>query len=105
MKIPKLMKTYCEHCKKHTEHAVSQMKPKGRSSAYPLSKGSDSRLKKRGQKRGVGSLGRYSKPPIARWNRTGAKTSKQVVLKLECKVCKKSSQMGKGRAKKAEMSQ
>lgn len=105
MKIPKVMKTYCAHCKKHTDHTVSQMKPKGRSSTHPLSKGSNSRLRRRGQRRGVGSLGRYSKPAISKFKRTGAKTSKKVVLKLECKTCKKSSQMGKGRAKKAEMNQ
>ncbi len=103
MKIIKQTNTYWPKCKKHTPHTIAQMKSKTRSGTHPLSKGSDSRLRKRGQKRGVGSLGRYSKPPIARWKRTGAKTSKKIVLKLECKVCKKSTQIVRGRAKKFEL--
>lgn len=105
MKIVKKTKAYCPKCKKHTEHTISQMKAKTRSGTHPLSRGSDSRLRKRGQKRGVGSLGRYSKPPIAKWKRTGAKTSKKVVLKLECKNCKTNVQINRGRAKKFEMKQ
>lgn len=105
MKIPKQMNHYCPKCKKHTEQTVTQMKVKGRSATHPLSRGSDSRLRKKGQKRGYGSLGRYSKPPIARWKRTGAKTSKKVILKLTCKVCKKSSQMHIGRLKKIEIAE
>ena len=102
MKIPKQMNHYCPKCKKHTEQTVTQMKGKGRSATHPLSRGSDSRLRKKGQKRGYGSLGRYSKPPIARWKRTGAKISKVGVIRLECTKCKKSRQLVVGRAKKIE---
>lgn len=102
MKLPKQMNQYCPHCNKATEHAVTQMKTKGRSATHPLSRGSDSRLRKKGQKRGHGSLGRYSKPAVSKFKRSGAKTSKRVVLKLECKVCKKSTQRMVGRARKVE---
>src|SRR3989339_2137272 len=102
MKIPKQMNHYCPKCKKHTEQTVTQMKVKGRSATHPLSRGSDSRLRKKGQKRGYGSLGRYSKPPIARWKRTGAKTSKVIALRMECTQCKKSWQTTLGRSKKVE---
>lgn len=102
MKFPKSTKTYCPKCKKHTEQSISQMKVKGRSSTHPLSRGSSSRLKRRGLRRGFGSKGRYSKPPIAKWKRTGAKVSKKIILKLTCKICKKSRQTNLGRLKKVE---
>ena len=102
MKLPKSMKKYCPKCKAKTEHKVSQVKAKTRSGTHPLSKGSDSRLRKKGQKRGAGNLGRYSKPPIARWKRTGAKTSKVIALRMECTQCKKSWQTTLGRSKKVE---
>jgi|SRR3989344_3097724 len=103
MKVPKLMNNYCKKCNKHTEHTVSVLKSKGRSATHPLSRGSSSRLMKKHQKRGIGGKGRYSKPPIARWKRTGAKVSKKIVLKVTCKICKKSSQINLGRAKKIEI--
>ena len=102
MKLPKVMKKYCPNCKVATEHKITQAKAKGRSSTHPLSHGSDSRLKRKGQKKGSGNLGRYSKPAISKWKRTGAKSSKVIVLKLECTKCKKSWQKPIGRAKKME---
>ena len=102
MKLPKVMKKYCPRCNTSVEHKISQVKAKTRGSTHPLSQGSDSRLWKKGQKRGVGNLGRYSKPPIARWKRTGAKTSKVIALRLECTKCKKSRQVTIGRSKKVE---
>ena len=103
MKMPGKTKKYCKYCKQHTEQKITQMKSKTRSGTHPLSSYSDSRLRKKGQKRGVGNLGRYSKPPIARWKRTGAKVSKNIVLRLECTKCKKSTQTVIGRAKKLEI--
>jgi ribosomal protein L44E len=70
MKIPKSIKRYCPFCKKHTEHKVSQNKKKNPSS---LKKGSKYRARRRGQARGFGNLGRYSKPAISKFKRTGAK--------------------------------
>ena len=102
MKLPSTSNRYCPRCNAKTEHKLSQVKAKTRSSTHPLSSYSDSRLRKKGQKRGVGNLGRYSKPPIARWKRTGAKVSKVIAIRLECTKCKKSWQTTVGRAKKIE---
>ncbi len=102
MKVPKTTNRYCPKCNTKTEHKVSQVKTKTRSSVHPLSRYSDSRLRKKGQKKGSGNLGRYSKPPIAKWKRTGAKSSKVIAIRLECTKCKKSRQTTLGRSKKVE---
>ncbi|MBS3174309.1 hypothetical protein J4440_00340 [Candidatus Woesearchaeota archaeon] len=102
MKLPNASKRYCPKCNAYTDHKISQAKAKTRSGTHPLSRYSDSRLRRKGQKRGVGNLGRYSKPPIARWKRTGAKVSKVIAIRLECTKCKKSRQTTMGRAKKVE---
>lgn len=100
MKIPKLQKKYCPHCKKHTEHKVSQTKKKNASS---LSYGSKKRARKRGLARGAGNLGRYSKPAVSKFKMTGSKATKKTDLRYECKECKKVQTQRKGiRAKKVE---
>ena len=100
MKIPKTMKRLCKTCKKHTNHKVSQTK---RKTASPLTKGSKVRAKKRGLARGVGNLGRYSKPAITKFKRTGAKNTKKTDLRYACAICKKISCQHSGmRAKKGE---
>ncbi|MFC1801004.1 50S ribosomal protein L44e [Nanoarchaeota archaeon] len=104
MKIPKIRKTYCPFCKKHTEHKTTQQKFKGLNAAHPMSKGSKSRTKKRGSRRGAGNLGRFSRPPIASWKMTGAKSSKKTDFRFECKECKKTHIKGTGtRSKKLEI--
>ena len=100
MKIPKARRTYCPKCKKHTEHKVSQTKKKQASS---LTYGSKIRARRRGKARGTGNLGRYSKPAVTKFNRTGAKQSKKTDLRYECKECKKIHLQKKGkRAKRVE---
>jgi large subunit ribosomal protein L44e len=100
MKIPKAMKRLCKHCKKHTDHKVAQNKKRTASS---LSYGSKYRARKRGVARGVGSLGRYSKPAVTKFKRTGAKATKKTDLRYTCNVCKKISCQGVGiRAKRVE---
>lgn len=100
MKIPKTKKRLCKHCKKHTEHKVAQNKKRKASS---LSWGSKYRARKRGDARGVGNLGRYSKPPIPKWKRTGAKSTKKTDLRYTCKECKKITCQSSGiRAKRVE---
>lgn len=100
MKIPKTVNRYCPYCKRHTQHAVSQAKKKGRSS---LTRGSKQRARKRGRARGYGNLGRYSKPAISGWKMTGKKGSKKTDLRYTCKECKKTHMQKKGiRAKKVE---
>ena len=100
MKIPKLVKRFCRHCKKHTEHKVAANKKKAASS---LSHGSKVRARLRGLARGTGNLGRYSKPAVTKFKRSGAKSSKKTDLRYTCAVCKKTSMQAKGiRAKKVE---
>ena len=100
MKLPKIKKRLCPHCKKHTEHKVTQTK---RSAASPFSYGSKHRAKKRGAARGHGNLGRYSKPAVTKFKMTGAKATKKTDLRYECKECKKSHSQKSGfRAKRLE---
>lgn len=100
MKIPKNIKRLCKTCKKHTEQKVAQNKKKQASS---LSRGSKYRARKRGLARGTGSLGRYSKPAVTKFKRTGAKNTKKTDLRYTCTVCKKVSCQAAGiRSKKVE---
>jgi large subunit ribosomal protein L44e len=101
VKFPKKVKKYCPKCKKHSEMDVKQVRAAGRSSAHPLSKGSNVRIWLRGLRRGFGNYGRYSKPTKPK--RTGAKQSKKVLLLYKCKTCSKSIQSCRPRAKKVEM--
>jgi len=89
MKSPKISRKYCKHCKKNTEQKVALAKEKGRSATHPLSQGSTKRVRGRGSNRGFGNLGRYSKPAISKFKRTGAKVSKKIVFKYTCSGCKK----------------
>lgn len=100
MKVPKLRSRYCPHCKKHTEHKASQNKKKAASS---LTYGSKIRARRRGVARGIGSMGRYSKPAITKFKRTGKKQTKKTDLRYECKICKKSHMQKSGfRSKRLE---
>ena len=100
MKLPKTKKRLCKHCKKHTEQKVSQNK---RKTASSLTKGSKYRARKRGQARGTGGHGRYSKPAVTKFKRTGAKNTKKTDLRYTCTVCKKVSCQSSGiRAKRVE---
>ena len=100
MKLPKTKKRLCRSCKKHTGHKVAQNKKR---TASPLSFGSKYRARKRGQARGIGSLGRYSKPAVTKFKRTGAKNTKKTDLRYSCTVCKKISVQKTGiRAKRVE---
>src|SRR4030042_1239254 len=102
MKIRKTVRRYCPFCKKHTEQKVSLAKKKGRSSAHPMSRGSTSRQRQRGLRRGFGNLGRYSKPPKPKM--TGKKLSKKTDFRFTCKECNKTHTQAKGfRAKKIEL--
>ncbi len=103
MKIPKTGKRYCSRCKKHTEQIISQAKSAGRSKTHPMSKGSRTRMRKRGLDRGFGNKGKTSRGAIASFKRTGAKTSKKVDLRYKCKECNKISVQKSGfRVKRPE---
>ncbi|MBS3127069.1 50S ribosomal protein L44e [Candidatus Woesearchaeota archaeon] len=100
MKIPKAQKRFCKNCKSHTEHKVAQNKKKAASS---LSVGSKYRARLRGRARGIGGHGRYSKPAVTKFKRTGAKNTKKTDLRYTCSKCKKSSAQASGiRAKRVE---
>ncbi|MBT4446833.1 50S ribosomal protein L44e [archaeon] len=101
MKIPKVQKRLCRKCKTHTEHKLAQNK---RKTASSLSKGSKVRAKRRGLARGNGGHGRYSKPAVTKFKRTGAKSTKKTDFRYTCQVCKKSSIQAKGiRSKRVEL--
>ncbi len=103
MKLPKIRNTYCPFCKKHTEHKVTNQKTKGLNATHHLSRGSQARTKLRGRRGGHGNRGRLSRPPITKWKRTGAKTSKKLDLRFACKECKKTHIKGSGiRTRKVE---
>ncbi len=100
MKIPKTVKRFCKTCKKHTEQKVSQNKKRTPSS---LSFGSKYRARLRGRARGVGNHGKYSKPAVTKFKRSGAKNTKKTDLRYTCTVCKKASCQAEGiRSKKVE---
>lgn len=89
MKLKKEIKRYCPRCSQHTQQKVAEVKGKERGS---LKKGSIQRAYKRGRGRGFGNVGKYgSKPPLSKWKRTGAKTSKKTNIKYTCSRCKKTT--------------
>ncbi|MBI2106098.1 50S ribosomal protein L44e [Candidatus Woesearchaeota archaeon] len=101
MKIPKSIKRYCKHCRKHTDQKVTQLKTGTKRGS--LKRGSIQRAKKRGLGRGYGNKGRWGSKPT-KPKRTGAKTSKKTYLRYTCKVCNKSSMTTFGiRTKKLEI--
>ena len=102
MKLPKIVRRYCKYCKKHTDQKVAQAKKKTKGSVHTLSAGGKKRTKIRGERRGFGGHGRYSKPPGG-GKRYGKKATKKTDLRYTCNECKKSSTQKKGiRAKKVE---
>lgn len=104
MKLPKTKMRLCPYCKKHTEHKIINQKFKGLNKAHPMSKGSKNRARRRGRARGMGNWGRFSRPPIASWKMTGAKSSKKSDLRYQCSQCKKMHVQRYGwRAKKFEI--
>ena len=101
MKLPKTKNRYCPYCRKHTVHKIIKVK-KGRASS--LTYGSKYRARKRGQARGKGNKGRYSKPAVNAWKQTGKKRTKKSDLKYVCTDCKKAHLQKKGfRASKIEI--
>ena len=102
MKIPKTKRMHCKKCKKHTTHKVTEAKKKTPGAKRPMGYGSKKRAKKRGAM-GLGSMGRYSKPPLSKFKMTGKKQSKKIDLRYTCSECKKTSIQGKAwRAKRVE---
>ena len=101
MKVPKTRKRLCPYCRKHTEHKLIIVKRHAPSS---MKHGSKIRARLRGQARGFGGWGRYSKPAVGQWKMTGSKVSKKSDFSFQCMVCKKAHPQRVGfRAKKFEL--
>jgi large subunit ribosomal protein L44e len=104
MKVPKKLKKYCPKCKTQKEMSVSIAKQQGKNKVHPMSRGSKRRIKLRGGFRGAGNKGSFSRGAITKWKRYGAKKSKKVNLKMQCKDCGRSIIFIGNRAKKVEVS-
>eukprot|EP00300_Choanocystis_sp_HF-7_P041009 c7618_g1_i1.p1 GENE.c7618_g1_i1~~c7618_g1_i1.p1 ORF type:complete len:105 (+),score=5.45 c7618_g1_i1:32-346(+) len=91
--VPKTRKTYCDHkdCKNHQLHKVTQYKT-GKSSLYAQGK--------RRYDRKQSGFGGQTKPVFHK----KAKTTKKIVLRLECVKCKSKSQKAIKRCKHFELS-
>lgn len=84
--------------------ALTEAKKRTRSTAHPMSRGSNSRMRARGLRRGFGNYNKYSKPAISKFKRTGAKISKKVDLRFKCNICNKTWVQNEGfRTKKLEL--
>merc|ERR1712044_9660 len=90
--VPKARRTYCKakNCKKHTLHKVTQYK-KGRDSLYAQGK--------RRYDRKQSGYGGQTKVIF----RKKAKTTKKIVLKMECSECKYRKQLSIKRCKHFEL--
>eukprot|EP01090_Pellita_catalonica_P017146 TRINITY_DN510_c0_g1_i1.p1 TRINITY_DN510_c0_g1~~TRINITY_DN510_c0_g1_i1.p1 ORF type:complete len:107 (-),score=13.91 TRINITY_DN510_c0_g1_i1:108-428(-) len=88
--IPKKKRTFCKHCKRHNAHKVSMYK-KGKESKF-----SQGRRRYDRKQRGFGG---QTKPIFHR----KAKTTKKIVLRLECSECKHKSQHTIKRTKHFEL--
>ncbi|KAJ3219390.1 40s ribosomal protein L44e [Dinochytrium kinnereticum] len=90
--IPKTRNTYCKGkaCRKHTPHKVSQYKT-GKASLFAQGK--------RRYDRKQSGYGGQTKPVFHK----KAKTTKKIVLRLECNVCKYKHQIAIKRCKHFEL--
>ncbi|KAI5807557.1 60S ribosomal protein-like protein L44 [Peziza echinospora] len=90
--VPKTRRTYCKGkaCKKHTQHKVTQYKA-GKASLFAQGK--------RRYDRKQSGYGGQTKPVFHK----KAKTTKKVVLRLECTVCKTKAQLALKRCKHFEL--
>jgi large subunit ribosomal protein L44e len=87
MKIPKTTKRYCPYCRKKTEHKIKIVGTGSKRGT--LTRGSKSRAKLRGQSRGIGNKGKYSKPAVSKFKRK-TKTTKKTNIRYICNECGKS---------------
>ncbi|CAF9933608.1 40s ribosomal protein L44e [Imshaugia aleurites] len=90
--VPKTRRTYCKgkECKKHTQHKVTQ---------YKAGKASSVAQGKRRYDRKQSGYGGQTKPVFHK----KAKTTKKVVLRLECTNCKTKAQLSLKRCKHFEL--
>lgn len=91
--MPKTTNRYCPHCNKKSEHKIKLLSTGIKRGT--LTRGSLSRMKKRGSIPGMGNKGRGSKPPATKWKRKTKNTKKYVFI-YTCQTCKKSHQSKPG---------
>lgn len=104
MKIPKRIKRYCPFCRSHNEVIVTSAKKRAMNATVTMSRGSKGRTRARGERRGNGNHGKYSRGAITGWKRHNKKTSKKTDLRFECVTCKKKHSQRVGiRTKKLEI--
>ena len=94
MKIPKTTNRYCPYCKAKTAQKVKLVSTGAKRGA--LKRGSKQRARLRGRNRGIGNLGRWSKPAVSKFKRK-AKTNKKTNFMYTCAVCGKSKYQKKGK--------
>merc|ERR1712232_404344 len=88
--IPKQRNTFCKKCKKHTPHKVTQYK-KGKESIWAQGK--------RRYDRKQSGFGGQTKPIFHK----KAKTTKKIVLKMQCNTCEQYHQIPIKRTKHFEL--
>ncbi len=91
MKIPKEIKRYCPHCKKHTIQKVKNEKNRGRNKTHPMTQFSQVRMKLRGLTTGMGNIGKVSRGALNSWKRYNKKHTKRTDLRYTCQECKKTN--------------
>jgi ribosomal protein L44E len=95
MKIPKTTKRYCPYCKKRTEQKIKAVGT-GFKRGTMTRGGGAIRARLRGLGRGIGNLGKRSKPAQAKHKRK-SKTTKKTNFMYTCKECGKSKYQKKGK--------
>lgn len=94
MKIPKQTFRYCPFCNKKTKQKIKTVGTGFKRGT--LTRGSKSRARLRGQSRGIGNKGKYSKPAVTKFKRK-TKTTKKTNILYVCEVCGKSKYQKKGK--------
>ena len=77
MKIPKTTKRFCPYCKKKTEQKIKLVSTGAKRGA--LKRGSKQRAKLRGNNRGIGNKGRWSKPAVSKFKRNKTRAKRQIM--------------------------
>jgi len=90
MKAPKLIRTYCPRCKRHTEHSVS---------LYKKGKERKDAIGRRRYNRKLEGYGGQPKPIQHKFS----KTTKKQSLKLRCKECSYTTHRNGIRLRKMEI--
>ena len=94
MKIPKTTNRFCPYCKKKTEQKIKSIGT-GFARGTMTRGGGKVRERLRGLGRGIGNLGKRSKPAITK-NKRKSKTTKKTNFMYTCQICKKSKYQKKG---------